>query len=328
MFCRKFFCALLLSATVTVPEVCAENVHGDGLIPYVDGAWWQVAGDPDLGKYTTERQQPVDFAVWQAADGTWQLWSCIRNTACGGVTRLFHGWEGRKLTEHNWRALGIVMEADPKYGETAGGLQAPHVVKWDGTYYMLYGDWEHICLATSADGKTFHRYVRPNGLTGLFTEGIGTNTRDIVAIRIGDLWHGYYTAFPNQQGAVYCRTSQDLKNWSESRTVAFGGCAGVNPYAAECPHVVARHGKYYLFRTQRYGKEAQTSVYCSSNPMNFGLNQDRLYYVGKMPLAAPEIIHYEGQDYIAALLPSLKGIQIARLGWSAQQEPELEKSKK
>ena len=28
-----------------------------------------------------------------------------------------------------------------------------------------------------------------------------------------------------------------------------------------------------------------------------------------------EIVHCEGRDYIAALLPSLKGIRIARLRW-------------
>jgi hypothetical protein len=48
--------------------------------PRIDGPWWTVSGDPDLGEWTSERQQPVDFGVWQAGDGTWQLWSCIRNT--------------------------------------------------------------------------------------------------------------------------------------------------------------------------------------------------------------------------------------------------------
>ncbi len=27
---------------------------------------------------------PVDFAVWQVADGTWQMWSCFRKTTAGG----------------------------------------------------------------------------------------------------------------------------------------------------------------------------------------------------------------------------------------------------
>lgn len=64
------------------------------LIPVIVSDWWPITENPELGLYTTEKQQPVDFAVWQAADGTWQLWSCIHNTAIGGVTRLFHGWEG------------------------------------------------------------------------------------------------------------------------------------------------------------------------------------------------------------------------------------------
>src|ERR1044072_3438795 len=88
-------------------------------MPFVDGPWWQVAGDPDLGKYMTAKQQPVDFAVWQAADGTWQWGSGTRTTSCEGKTRLFHGWEADKLTDKNWRRRGIMREAEPKYGETA-----------------------------------------------------------------------------------------------------------------------------------------------------------------------------------------------------------------
>lgn len=310
-------CLLILFSTSSTQLADAKEADSVQM-PYIDGPWWQVAGDPDLGEYTTERQQPVDFAVWQAEDGTWQLWSCIRKTDCGGNTRLFHGWEGKNVTDRDWRPLGIMMEADAKYGETPGGLQAPHVVKQDDTFYMLYGDWENICLATSKDGKKFQRYVKPDGKTGLFTEGLGTNTRDIQAIKVGDLWYGYYTAYPSRQGAVYCRTSPDFKNWSESTNVAFGGRAGVSPFDAECPHVIERNGKYYLFRTQKYGQNARTSVYCSDDPMNFGLNQDRLYYVCEMPVAAIEIVEHEGQDYMAALLPSLKGIQIAKLGWSSR----------
>src|SRR5687768_13465220 len=66
--------------------------------PIIEGEWWQIAGDPDLGNYTDPKQQPVDFAIWQAGDGRWQLWSCIRGSKCGGKTRLFHRWEGAALT--------------------------------------------------------------------------------------------------------------------------------------------------------------------------------------------------------------------------------------
>ncbi len=63
----------------------AEDAESPMIAPEISGPWWQVAGDPDLGEWTSPDQQPVDFGVWQAADGTWQLWSCIRKTKCGGL---------------------------------------------------------------------------------------------------------------------------------------------------------------------------------------------------------------------------------------------------
>ncbi|MHC4656967.1 MAG: hypothetical protein ACYS91_18405, partial [Planctomycetota bacterium] len=99
------------------------------LRPQIKGPWWQVAGNPDLGEFTSPRQQPVDFAIWQAKDGTWQLFSCIRNTKCGGNTRLFYCWEAKNLTDKNWKPMGIAMQADVTLGEQKGGLQAPHVIK-------------------------------------------------------------------------------------------------------------------------------------------------------------------------------------------------------
>lgn len=289
------------------------------LIPKIVGDWWTIAGDPDLGEYSDPKQQPVDFAIWQAADGTWQLWSCIRNTRCGGKTRLFHRWESKSLTNSNWKSMGIAMQARAEHGETPGGLQAPHVVRIDGLYHMFYGDWEHICAATSVDGKDFARRVDVNNKTALFGEQPGSNTRDAMAIKIGDLWHCYYTAFPNKQGSVYCRTSKDTRKWSESKIVAFGGEAGTNPFSAECPFMVElSRGEFYLFRTQKYGQDAITRIYHSHDPMDFGINRDDRFLVGSLPVAAPELISHEGQWYMASLLPSLKGIRITRMEWSTR----------
>ena len=284
-------------------------------LPKIIEPWWSVAGDPDLGPLGDPGQQPVDFAVWQAADGTWQLWSCIRKTRCGGNTRLFYGWEGRQLTDADWRPRGIAMQADTELGETLGGLQAPHVIRVDGMYHMFYGDWQNICHATSRDGKKFGRVVQPGGRTGMFSEGPGNNTRDAMLLEVGGRWHAYYTAFPNRQGAVFCRTTTDFKMWSESTTVAFGGQAGTGPTTAECPFVVLHEGRYYLFRTQRYGADQKTSIYHSTDPRMFGINQDERFCLDWLPVAAPEIILHEGQYYVASLKPTLKGIQIARLQW-------------
>jgi hypothetical protein len=38
--------------------------------------------------------------------------------------------------------------------------------------------------------------------------------------------------------------------------------------------------------------------------------------IAELNIAAPEIIEHDGKQYIAALIPSLKGIQIARLSWT------------
>jgi len=302
-----------LAAALLAAFACPDD---EGLVPRIDGEGWTVAGDPDLGRYGDPKQQPVDFAVWQAADGTWQLWSCIRGTKCGGKTRLFHRWEGRNLRDANWTPMGIAMEADPALGETAGGLQAPYVVKVDGAYQMFYGDWENIRHATSPDGKTFARAAK------LFSEASGANTRDPMLLFAEGRWHCFTTAHPDNKGAVYSRVSTDLATWSDPRIVARGGVAGSGPYSAECPFVVQRKGYYYLFRTQRYGKNAQTTVYRSKDPRDFGVDDDR-YRIGTLDVAAPEILQHEGQDYIAYLLPSLKGIRIARLAWDRDDAPPL-----
>ena len=306
-------------ALVAIIVATAGYARGDDarkIIPMIDGAWWQVAGNPDLGKYTSDKQQPVDFAVWQAADGTWQLWSCIRHTKCGGHTRLFHRWEGKRLTDADWQPKGIAMEAKPELGEAHGGLQAPHVVKHDGLYWMAYGDWNNMCFATSKDGKTFKRVIQPNGKTGVFGEGPGANTRDPVLIPINGLWHCYYTAFPHRRGYFYCRTSPDLKRWSPACVVLYGGRLGPNPFLIECPHVVeVLPGEFVMFRNLYYGEGAQSWVYYSTNPLNFGIDEDSKLAC-TMKLAATEVILHEGRYYLATLNPGLDGIRIARMKWA------------
>ncbi|MBN2410632.1 hypothetical protein JXQ31_02995 [candidate division KSB1 bacterium] len=290
------------------------------MIPKIDGDWWQIAGNPDLGQYTSEKQQPVDFGIWQASDGTWQLWSCIRHTNCGGNTRLFYRWEGKSLTDENWVPMGIAMEADTSFGEAPGGLQAPFVIQENNDYYMFYGDWGNICLAKSSDGKSFTRVLNEKNSPALFS-GPYSNTRDPMVVKIRDLYYIYYMGHNKDikpHSAIFCRTSTDKLFWSEPVMVSAGGRAGTMSDwwggDAECPFVLYKGGLFYLFRNQRYGEDNLNTQYCSPNPLNFGVDDDR-YYIGTLKVAAPEIIHHDGQDYIAALLPGLDGIRIAKLDW-------------
>ncbi|MHC4795247.1 MAG: glycoside hydrolase family protein [Planctomycetota bacterium] len=299
--------------TITAPSWALDEYW----IPVVDGEFWSVAGNPHLGKYTSKRQAPVDFSIWQANDGTWQLWSCIRSTKCGGKTRLFHRWEGKILTDTDWKPMGIAMEARTELGETPGGMQSPHVFKHNGLYWMAYGDRINICFATSKDGKHFDRVIQPNGKTGVFSEGPVENTRDPMLIKIDGLWHCYYTASEKLrlQGYIFCRTSNDLKNWSRSVVVSAGGQPDVRRTNAECPHVIEiEPGRFCLFRNHKYGRNAQFTVYYSENPLNFGINHNHKK-VRTMPYAAPEVIYHQGKYYLAVLKPRLDGIRIARLKW-------------
>jgi len=133
---------------------------------------------------------------------------------------------------------------------------------------------------------------------------------------------GRYTAHPQNTGADYCRTSRDLREWGAPHVVARGGRAGSGSFSAECPFVVEpEQGKFYLFRTQRYGKDAQTNVYFSRDPLDFGVDNDEGHFLRTLPVAAPEIIRYEDRWFIAALLPSLKGILVSHLTWEKSAEP-------
>lgn len=284
------------------------------LKPQLAEDWWQITGNPDLGELTTAEQQPVDFGIWQAEDGTWQVWSCIRKTNEEGKTRLFYGWEGKNISDKNWNASGIKMRADTTLGEEAGGMQAPYVKKINGSYYLFYGDWNRICLAESKDGKSFERTIM-NGSPALFGNPVETNTRDAMVIKTDDYWICYYVAHPNYDGAIYARTSKDLIHWSDSKIVSYGGHVGKGKlWQAECPFVVNIGSEFFLFRTEMYGQNNKTNIYRSPNPLDFGVDDDR-YFIGSLPVAAPEIFEYQNQWYIACLLPSLDGIRIGSLKW-------------
>lgn len=128
----RVWCIVLISTAWVVPA--SAQLPEQTKMPVIASEWWQITGMPDLGQWNSPDQRPVDFAIWQAADNTWHLWSCIRRTAWPGNTRLLYGWEGASLTESDWQPTGIKFTAQPEYGETEGGMQAPHVVRHEGVY--------------------------------------------------------------------------------------------------------------------------------------------------------------------------------------------------
>lgn len=307
--------AARIAAFAVVPQLVAAGPlpAEQPAIPKIASGWWTIAGNPDLGKLNSDRQQPVDFGIWRAADGTWQLWSCIRHTKENGQTRLFYRWEGKKLTQADWKPMGIAMRADTRFGETPGGLQAPFVVQHEKIWHMFYGDWENICLATSRDSKSFRRASIGGAGPQLFGEGKQNKTRDPMLLKIDDTWHCYYCAMTGE-GGIFVRRSMSLTDWTQSqpRKVCSGGSPGKRWWNAECPHVVRHDGYYYLLRTSKYKDKPRTTVYASSDPLNFGVDDDTKI-VAALPVAAPEVVFHEGDCFLAALKPQLDGIRMARL---------------
>ncbi|HAV64537.1 MAG TPA: hypothetical protein DCY13_19485 [Verrucomicrobiales bacterium] len=317
MIQRRILCACVAAT----PLLSGLHAPAQPLIPQLEGEWWRIASQPDLGVLTGERQEPVDFGVWRATDGTWQLWSCIRGTKESGTGRLFYGWEGMELTAGDWAPRGIQMRANVALDEVEGGLQAPYVKVIDGRHHMFYGTWKAIALALSEDGRFFQRQISRDGAVGLFGEPHAHNARDAMVVRHKDLYYCYYTVHPDRIGRILCRTSPDLKTWSEAHLVRIGGAAGDKLWSHECPHVVELDGAFYLFTTQNYRGSPRTTVYRSANPLNFGLHDDSTI-VASLPVAAPELILHEGQWYVAALTPELDGIRVARLSWQpAKKQP-------
>ncbi len=309
---RELFAGALLLQGISAPA------------PRIAGPWVPIASQPDLGRFASDKQEVVDFAIWEALDGTWQAWSCIRHTAEAGATRLFHRWQGASPVEPGWEPMGVSMRADPAFGERLGSMQAPYVLKIDDRYWMFYSSGGRTFVALSEDGKTFSRHRLHSGgfgMFGSFAQGeqnvVGGGGRDIMLHRDGNRWIAYYTANPDGIGRVYARTSTDLKQWDEPRIVSWGGEAGTNFYSAECPWVYRLPGTpwYFLFRTQRYKGEPMTRVYRSQDPFDFGLDNDK-HLVALMPIAAPELFEFRGNLYVAALNVHLDGLRTAPLAFS------------
>jgi hypothetical protein len=280
----------------------------------------------------------VDHHVFQSADGTWHLWGCIRKTTVG---RILYRWEGVNLTDTPWNPTGEIIRVDHSVGESLayrGGeecIQSPFIIIDDGVYYMFYGGdgsgldeagasveshnpemIGQMCLMTSKDGCNWTHFLNPAGQSRVFTGPMAV--RDPCLLKIGELWYLYYAGFygyQNGQAGFYVRTSADLYHWSERKLVHLDPQYGGHRWQTECPHVVYRHGYYYLFRTVHY-ESAETYVFRSENPLNFGLGDASDMCVGRIAVAAPEIIlDNQGNEYITSNHNLAGGTMLCRLRW-------------
>jgi hypothetical protein len=250
-------------------------------------------------------------------------------------------WEADRLADRHWRRTGEMIRADRPAGEClreSDGkewLQSPYVVRNGGTYYMFYGghctglDAEgkpaeagnernegQVCLMTSHDGLRWTRHDDGEGRSRVFI-GPG-ETRDPCLIRIGGLWHIYYAGYHDGRRAnpgYYLRTSEDLLCWSNWELVHQDFEFGAWSWNTECPHVVERGGRLYLFRTEDYASR-KSHVFRSTDPHDFGVGDASEHYVCPFPVAAPEmVVDAEGSEYITSNHNLAGGTMICRLAW-------------
>jgi sucrose-6-phosphate hydrolase SacC (GH32 family) len=270
----------------------------------------------------------------------------VRATTVG---RILYRWEADTLTDSPWRCTGEIIRCDRQAGEclndrTSEQIQSPFFVQQNGLYYMFYGGVnvgvpdgkgnyidvvdlkvEHpllathrpsqICLMTSPDGRTWTRHQNSDGYSRVFA-GPGA-ARDPCLIKIGDLWYLYYVGYEGslQENHGFCvRTSKDLIHWSDWTLVHQDHAFGMVHWQCECPFVVERDGYFYLFRTKSY-YDAETYVFRSEDPLDFGVGDASDKLVGTLAVGAPELYKVSGQEYISSNHEPQLGTQMCRLQW-------------
>ena len=339
-----------------VPENARLGSVQRKLRPVLSSDWWLIGPPPPQGKNDLPVKlgkdgkimayESVDHHIFQAEDGYWHLWGCVRHTGWG---RILYHWKAKNLTDSPWEDTGEFIRANAAFGESINGwgneewIQSPYIVKENDLFYMFYGghstgrnhegvpargktrndsfDTEcQICIMTSPDGLNWNRHTFDDGLSRAFT-GPG-EARDPCLIKINGLWHLYYTGLEDgdpKKGGMFVRTSRDLLHWSNFQLVHRAQQYGSNWWEIECPHVVYKEGYFYLFRTQNYVK-ALTHVFRSEDPLDFGKEEKTaaLKYVGQIPCAAPEIYEVNGETYLSSNHDPALGTQMCRLLW----EPE------
>ncbi len=270
-------------------------------VPRIRGTYWQVAphSPSDYRWDNGERDNACDFSIWQAADGTWQLVSCIRSTTIPGRTRLFYRWEGRKITDRMWTPKGVFATADANepHNEVAGRMQAPQVFRWKGRYWMIYNS-NGAHLMVSDDGKRFKRAPNAAGTYRLFDSG-----RDIGLLDNRDRdgrWYAYWV--DNKPGMHLTRSkgANLLGEWEDRGHL-------YHPGFFESPFVQPYGGRYYLF--------VPNYVVVSDDPEDF--DKPLLTFLEdekNVSKGAAEIIRDPKADkwYIAGYG---KGIYVAEIVW-------------
>ena len=308
-------CTILL--LLTPAAIAAEPATPE--IPRLAGDWWRLAAPPVLERFHKPGVQTVDFTIFQAGDGTWQLVSCVRGTDHPGGGRLLYRWEAAKLTDKDWTPRGIFWTADVSLGQKQGTIQAPHCIKLNGKWYFLYNSNGAYCLI-SDDGKAFRHHRTSAGELKFFDM-----PRDLMLLdntQRDGLWYAYFTdilpgRYPQRRDhTIGARTAKALEGpWSEKKLEI----TVISP-TPELYTFVYTESPFVLFRNGFYYRLEQMNVLASTSPTRWdGGILTTLTPKNPQALLAPEIVEHEGRHYIAAYRNHGRdGIFMAEMTWGAK----------
>ena len=282
--------------------------------PRLEGNWIQLVGQPQLEKWASPDVEPVDFTVFRADDGRWQLISCIRKTTHPGAGRLLYRWSSDDLTREGWKGEGIFLASKEEWDHAEGRVQAPFHIKDGKTHYLMYNS-RGGHLMTSADGIDF----KPVGKKAVLNMG-----RDVCLLddrnRSGK-WIAYYTSPERginpatKDHTIRARTAEKLEGpWSAEAVEippVTPPAKGYEFVCAESPTVIRRGAWYYRFE--------QLHVFASKDPLKWeGKTITSLEPRDPLKRLAPEIVTHEGKDYIVAYQwrgKDPRGVFLARVVW-------------
>lgn len=316
----------ILTHSIIAAALCTQTSLGVD-VPTLEGSWWKIADShPDVSPYsiTSAYSSPAcDFTIFEDADGTWHLVSCIRGTTYPGATRFFFEWTSPSLTATNWTEKSIFMTTGTENGADKlgrsldempytreGRLQAPHCFTEGGKWYMFHNNGGAFAFVSS-DGKSwdFLQPTQPAPFPDV-PYALFSMSRDVMIFdnRATDgKWYGCFLQNTSNGAVMAARTATSLRGpWSDNYITLQ---SGVNP---ESPFIVKRKNTYYLFEHMKvYAASSITGF--SSNPITKLTPGDNHGYW------APEVLLVDGQYYIAGYNSS--GIHVCKLHFPGDATP-------
>ena len=287
---------------------------------------YQPEGDCFFGPDTKELKEGVWYDRWipndhtfvKGEDGSWHIFGIThpytdpkQGNIHQGEFASFHAMSyvknfKKSIKKNHYKDLAKILPPSDRPGEITAN-HAPYIVKKEGLYYMVYGH-SPMRLATSSD---LFKWT-PKGT--LFEEEKGARDPNLV-------FHNetYFMTYCSEK-CVRMRTSKDLLNWSDAKTILT-----TNKFDPESPSIIFHNNTFYLFVCSwRKGQWDRVSlmgaythealVYASNSISDFGTDNEKL--ITSLNAHAPEIFQGEdGQWYISSVVYPDMGVSVDKLEW-------------